>query len=261
LTHHHPLAIDAADVVTGDGVPIRLYRPAEAGAPPALAFFHGGGWTSGSVAEADELCRALAHEAGCAVASVEYRLAPEHPFPAGLDDCLAATTWLAERATELRLDASRLAVGGPSAGANLAAAVTHVARDRGSPPLVFQLLVYPPTDYAAVSDVEGADFRRADIASLWSLYLRDERDGEDPRASPLRAGNFRGLPAALVITAELDPLTEEAEAYARRLADAAVPVQVRRYSGAEHGFFSSPTPLGAAARSEAAQALRSAFGG
>ena len=255
---HHP--VQCTEIAAEGGVPIRLHRPAGRRALPALVYLHGGGWTSGSAVESDELCRALAHEARCAVAAVDYRLAPQHRFPAALDDCLAATTWLAERGGDLGLDTALLAIGGASAGANLAAAVTQLARDRGGLPIVFQLLVYPPLDQSAAADVEQASFRRADMRRHWSLYLGDTNDGADPRASPLRAIDFGGLPPALVITAELDPLTEEGEAYAHRLREAGVPAEVRQFAGAEHGFFSSATPQGAAARVEAAAALRQAFG-
>jgi acetyl esterase len=242
-----------------DDIPIRLYLPTERPALPALVHFHGGGWTTGSVDESAELCDTLAREAECAVVSVEYRLAPEHPFPAGLEDCFAATAWLAQHGGELGLDPTRLAVGGTSAGANLAASVALLARDRGAPALCFQLLVYPPLDHTAVADVERAHFRRSEIAGYWSHYLRDARDGDDPRASPLRATDLNGLPPALVITAEFDPLTEEAEAYARRLSEAGVPAELRHFARAQHGFFSSPTPQGIAARNEATTALRNAF--
>jgi acetyl esterase len=244
---------------TDEGIPIELHASTgERG--PVLVYLHGGGWTSGSAAGSDELCVALAEAAACTVAAVEYRLAPEHPFPAGLGDCYAATAWLAAHAAELGVDESRIAIGGTSAGANLAAAVTLLARDREGPALVFQLLVYPPTDHAATADSERGTFRRADMNSLWAQYLPDWSDGDDPRASPLRAADLAGLPPALVITAEHDPLTTEAESYARRLVEAGVAAEVRRFAGAHHGFFSSPTPQGVAARAAAAAALRSAFG-
>jgi acetyl esterase len=249
------------EISTPSGIPIRLHRPSTAGRRPALVYLHGGGWTSGSAAGIDALCPTLADGAECTVAAVEYRLAPAHPFPAGLDDCFAATAWLAENATELDVDAARLAIGGGSAGANLAAAVTLLARDRGGPPLVFQLLVYPPLDHAAVADAERAAFRRADIERHWSQYLPVRSDGDDPRASPLRATDLSRLPPALLITAEHDPLTEEAEEYARRLLGAGVPAEIRRFAGAQHGFFASPTPQGEAARNEAVSALRKAFAG
>jgi acetyl esterase len=244
---------------TDEGIPILLHA-ATGERGPALVYLHGGGWTSGSAAGSEELCVALAEAAACTVAAVDYRLAPAHPFPAGLDDSYAATAWLASHAAKLGFDGSRIAVGGTSAGANLAAAVALLARDRGGPALVFQLLVYPPTDHTAVADSERGSFRRAEMTSLWAQYLPDRSDGDDPRASPLRAADLAGLPPALVITAEHDPLTEEAESYARRLVQAGVAAEVRRFAGAHHGFFGSPTPQGGAARAAAAAALRSAFG-
>lgn len=248
------------EIATAAAIPIRLHRPSEASGLPVLVYLHGGGWTTGSAAGLDVLCSTLADTVGCVVAAVEYRLAPEHRFPAGLDDCFAATAWLAEHATELGLDPARLAIGGGSAGANLAAAVTLLARNRGGPPLVFQLLVYPPLDYAAGADAERAIFRRADIEWHWSQYLPDRRDGDDPRASPLRAQDLSELPPALLITAEHDPLTEEASAYANRLAEAGVAVELRHFAGAQHGFFASATPQGEGARAAAVAALRRAFG-
>jgi acetyl esterase len=246
--------------LTAGGVPLRLHVPAASGHLPALVYLHGGGWTEGSAAGIDELCDTLARDAGCVVAAVDYRLAPEHPFPAALDDCFAATAWLAEHGGGLGIDTARLAIGGGSAGANLAAAVTLLARDRGGLALAFQLLTYPPMDHAALADDERATFQRADIEWHWSQYLPTPSDGDDPRASPLRATDLSGLPPALVITAEHDPLTEEAEAYAERLLAAGVPVTVHRFAGAQHGFFASATPQGEAARALAAAALRNAFG-
>jgi acetyl esterase len=243
------------EISTDAGVPIRLHRPTTASGLPVFVYLHGGGWTTGSAAGVDALCINIAGAAGCAVAAVEYRLAPEHPFPAGLEDCFAATAWLAEHGSELGLDPTRIAIGGGSAGANLAAAVTLVARDRGGPPLVFQLLTYPPVDHAATADAERALFRRADIEWHWSQYLPNRSDGDDPLASPLRAPDLSGLPPALVITAEHDPLTAEATAYAGRLG-----AELRHFEGAQHGFFASETPQGEAARAEAVAALRHAFG-
>jgi len=248
------------EISTASGVPIRLHRPNGSNGLPVLVYLHGGGWTTGSATELDALCRTLAEAVECVVAAVEYRLAPEHPFPAGLDDCFAATAWLAEHAPELGLDPARFAIGGGSAGANLAAAVTLLARDRHGPSLVFQLLAYPPLDHAAFADAERAVFRRADIEWHWSQYLPDRSDGDDQRASPLRATDLSGLPPALVLTAEHDPLTEEALAYAVRLAEAGVPAEARHFAGAQHGFFASDTPQGDAARTEAVAALRRAFG-
>ena len=253
-------SLQRADVATDGGVAIRLHAPPGAERLPAFVYFHGGGWTSGSLDGSDELCRTIAEATECAVASVDYRLAPAYRFPAAVEDSYAATCWLWRHGAELGLDPSRLAVGGTSAGANLATVVARLARDEHRPPLVLQLLVYPPTDHAAVADVPGAVFTRAEMSWHWSQYLRDAADGDDPRASPLRAADLSGLPPALVITAERDPLTDEAEEYARRLADAGVRVDVRRFDRAQHGFFSSATVQGRAARSAATAALREAFG-
>jgi acetyl esterase len=241
------------EISTPSGIPIRLHGPGAEAGLPLLVYLHGGGWSKGSAAEIDALCATLADGAHCAVAAVDYRLAPEHPFPAGLDDCFAATAWLASRGSEV-------AIGGSSAGANLAAAVALLARDRGGPSLVFQLLVYPPVDHRAAADAERARFRRTDMEWHWSHYLPNRSDGDDPRASPLRAADLSRLPPALVITAEHDPLTEEATAYAQRLVEAGVAAEVRHFAGAQHGFFASDTPQGEAARAEAVAALRRAFG-
>lgn len=215
---------------------------------------------TGSIAAVEPSCRRLANAGGCAVAAVGYRLAPEHPFPAALDDCLAATRWLADHAGELGLDAERLAIGGASAGGNLAALVCLRARDDGGPELTAQLLVYPVTDHLAdsLSMRECSDRYFLDARSLewfWSLYLRDPRDAD--AASPLRARDLGGLPPALVITAEHDPLRDEGERYAERLRDAGVDATAGRYRGMVHGFFSmSRLPESRAAMARAAAALR-----
>jgi len=239
------------------GVPVRLYRRPGPEPLPALVFLHGGGWSSGSVDTTDGTCRVLAAGVPCAVVSVGYRLAPRHPFPAALEDAYGAAVWVESHAPELRVDASRLAVGGASAGANLAAGVTQLARTRGRPRLVFQLLAYPPTDRRATADA-GGPLTRAEMDAHWSAYLAAATDADDPLASPLRAASFSGLPPALVITAERDPLTREAEEYARRLADAGVSVDVQRFE-ADHGFFSSATAAGEAARDAAVRALRASL--
>jgi acetyl esterase len=257
-------------VVPGPGgdVPVRLYQPDRARPLPVLLYFVGGGWVAGTPEGADPVCRRLANATPCAVVSVAYRRAPEHPFPAGLEDCYAALRWAAGQGAELGLDPSRLAVGGASAGGNLAAAAALLARERGGPRLALQLLVYPPLDHRAdtPSMTEALDplfFGPKDLAWCWSHYLADPTDGESPLASPLRARDLRGLPPALVITAELDPLRDQAELYAARLRESGVPVDLRRFEGVPHGFFSKPDRFGAGAEAQglAASALRLAFEG
>jgi len=244
----------------------RMYLPNARHPLPVLLYLAGGGWVLGSLETADPVCRRLANTASCAVVSIAYRRAPEHPFPAGLVDCYAATCWIAEDGARHGLDASRLAVGGASAGGNLAAAVAQLAREREGPPLALQLLVYPPLDHRAATpsmrrQADRPFFGPEDVAWCWSHYLADPAHGESPLASPLRASDLRGLPPALVITAELDPVRDEAELYAARLREADVPAELVRFDGVMHGFFSLSDELDAAAEAQelAASALRSAF--
>jgi acetyl esterase len=239
-----PVAAVGERVIPGPGgqLRIRVYEPDDAGDRPALVYFFGGGWTLGSLETCDAICRALTNAARCVTVSVQYRLAPEHPFPAAVEDCYAAVSWVAGHGADLGVDPARLAVGGDSAGGNLAAAVTLLARERGGPALRHQLLVYPNTDYAAQSASlrESEDpllFNRWSVDWYWGHYLAEEKDGYNPLASPLRAGSLAGLPSATVITAEYDPLRDEGEQYAQRLRDAGVAVDARRYDGMAHGFF------------------------
>jgi acetyl esterase len=252
----------------GPGGPlrIRLYLPGPDVSHPLLVFLFGGGWVTGSIDASDPICRRLALATPCAVAAVDYRLAPEHPFPAAVEDCYAATGWLDAHADELGLDRARIAVGGGSAGANLAAAVARLALERGGPPLVFQLLVYPPTDARAdtpsLRELGDPMFLNRDtVAWCWSHYLTRDTDQDDPLASPLRAGDVHGLPPALVITAELDPLRDEGELYAAKLAAGGVPTELVRFDGMVHGFFSMTGEVDAAAEAQAlaAAVLRRAF--
>lgn len=231
----------------------RLYLPAGDGPHPVVLYFYGGGWTLGNLDTCDGICRRICAEADCLVVSVGYRLAPEHPFPAAPYDCFAALRWVAREIGPLGGDPSRLAVAGDSAGANLAAAVTLLARDHGGPPLACQVLVYPNTDHGAetASLRENTDpcfFSRRSVEWYWGHYLAGPADGADPLASPLRATDLSGLPAALVVTAEYDPLRDEAEAYARRLEQAGVRVESTRYDGVTHGFFTMTGPLESARR-------------
>jgi len=225
-------------------IPIRLYRPesAGAGAAPCLVWLHGGGFVIGSIDTSDGTCRALANRTGAVVVSVDYRLAPEDPFPAGPEDAYAAVTWIAAHGADLGIDPSRIAVGGDSAGGNLTAVVALMARDRGGPDLRLQLLVYPVTDHSfeTPSYLENADgylLTRDAMIWFWNHYIADPAGRDDPYASPLRAGDLSGLPPAFVITAEYDPLRDEGEAYADKLRAAGVPVTLTRYDGMIHGFF------------------------
>jgi acetyl esterase len=247
-------------------LPVRVYRPVAGGAPvPALVYFHGGGWVVGNLDSHDPGCRAVANHAGCAVVSVDYRLAPEARFPAAAEDAYAATRWVAEHADELGVDPARLAVGGDSAGGNLAAVVTLMARERGGPELAYQVLIYPVTDSACDTSsyeefADGYMLTRADMLWYWDHYVGDQDRGQ-PYASPLRARDLRGLPPALVITAGFDPLRDEGESYAARLRDAGVPTILTRYDGVIHGFFGMIGTIDESRRAidQVAHALRTRF--
>jgi acetyl esterase len=246
-------------------IPVRVYTPAEAvGANHGvLVWLHGGGWVIGDIESADPTCRLLAEQSGCVVVSVEYGLSPEHRAPAPLEDCLAAIAWTAENAELLGADASRLAIGGDSAGGNLAALACIRLRDEFGPEVDFQLLVYPVTDLTRSHpsyDENGEGYFLTADTMRWFVdhHLGGEIDPKDPRVSPLFADSLEGLPKALVITAEYDPLRDEGEAYARRLQEAGVDTELVRYDGQIHGFFAMATLLddGKAAVAKAAAALR-----
>jgi acetyl esterase len=245
---------------------LRVYTPEGAGPFGGLVFFHGGGFVLCSLDSHDGQCRSLAHEAGVVVVSVDYRLAPEHPYPAAPEDCHAATKWVAEHAADFGIDPARLAIGGDSAGGNLTAVTALMARDRGGPPLRFQLLVYPVTDrcFDTASYRENAEgyFLTAGMMRwFWDHYLCDPAHADDAYASPLRAKDLSGLPPALCITAEFDPLRDEGEAYAARLRGAGVEATTSRYDGMFHGFFGMAGVLdqGRRAIAEAGAALRAAL--
>jgi acetyl esterase len=253
----------------GGPVPIRLYRPLGApdGPLPIVVQFHWGGFTFGDVDMFDANNRHVANRARCLVAAVTYRLAPEHPYPAAVEDAWAATTWLAENAASLGADANRLAVSGESAGGTLATVVARMARDRGGPPICFQILVYPFLDcsFGTPSHKEnGEGYLLTTPLMRWFLdnYLGPDNDGSHPDISPLRTPDLSGLPPALVITAEFDPLRDEGEAYAARLAEAKVDVDLHRYDGQVHSFtaLAAVVDAGRAALDEGADALRRAFG-
>ena len=264
-------AIDEFDIPGGDGQPVRAraYTPRDAreGPLPLLVWLHGGGWVAGDLDHHDATCRALANASGCKIVAIDYRLAPEHKFPAGLQDCHAAIRWLAAHGGDLGIDPRRIAIAGDSAGGNLAAAVTLMARDRGGPSLAFQLLVYPVTHHAFDTPSyrqygDGYLLTAEGMRWHWNHYLPDAAAGLDPLASPLLAPDLRGLPPALVIVAECDPLRDESEAYARRLAAAGVPVECKRYDGMLHAFFTLGQVFddGRAAVAHAGEAVRRALG-
>jgi acetyl esterase len=250
-------------------IPVRTYTPTGAGPFPVVVYFHGGGWVLCDLETHDPVCRSLANAAECVVASVNYRLAPEHKFPAGAEDCYAAMLWVMNNAPLINCDADRVAVAGDSAGGNLAAVVAIMARDSGGRTPIFQLLVYPVTDYylpGTTSYKENADgyfLTRDDMAWFWHHYLINDADAANPYACPLRAPSLAGLPSALVITAEFDPLRDEGEMYAARLRDAGVTTRLVRYDGMIHGFFSMAGVLeqGRTALALAAAELRSVFAG
>ncbi len=225
-------------------VPVRLYASGHGGLRPALVYFHGGGFVFGNLDSHDAVCRALAKESGAMVISVDYRLAPEHKFPAAVDDAYAATVWVAANAEKLGIDARRIAVGGDSAGGNLATVVAMRCRDAGGPTLAAQVLIYPVTDVSSFETGshrelgEGYFLTRAGMEWFTGHYLASADQKRHPEASPLLAPNLSGLPPALVITAEFDPLRDEGEAYAQRLKQAGVPVTATRYPGMIHGFVS-----------------------
>jgi acetyl esterase len=227
-------------IESGDAdIQLRTYRPEGSGPFPVLLWFHGGGWTVGSIDSYDDLCRALADELDRLVVSVEYRLAPEHPFPAAVNDCYTALEWVAANAGTIDGDASRIAVGGDSAGGNLAAVTALRSRDRDGPGIEQQILAYPATSYPFEPDEEterGYLLEQPDVEWFWSLYLSDDVDGKNPYAAPLEARDLSGLPPATVLTCQYDPLHREGAAYAERLVDADVPVTHLHYDDVPHGF-------------------------
>ncbi len=234
---------DVRVAVAGGDIAARLYTPHLGAALPCLVYFHGGGWVVGDIESHDPLARALANSAACAVLSVDYRLAPEHPFPGPVEDCFAAVQWAAAHAGDLGIDATRLAVGGDSAGGNLAAAVALKTRDSGGVALRHQLLIYPVTDsglgtpsYQALAD--GYLLTRAMMGWYWDQYCATQADKANPLAAPLLAASLAGLPSASVVTAAYDPLRDEGDHYARRLEEAGVTVAHHCEAGMIHGFMS-----------------------
>ncbi|MEO8143442.1 MAG: alpha/beta hydrolase [Betaproteobacteria bacterium] len=266
-----PPAVESVQLLLAPGkagpVPVRAYRPKGAGkdeALPALVYLHGGGWVIGDLDTHDVVCRTLANGARCAVFSVEYRKAPEAPFPAAMDDCFAALNFVAKLA---RINSRQLAVGGDSAGGNLAAAISLMARDAGGPAISFQLLIYPATDQRLAhpsidGNGEGYLLTKKVMIYFRGHYLPREQDWLDWRASPLLARSHAGLPPAFVMTAGFDPLLDEGRAYAEKLKKAGVPTEYREYPDMVHGFVTMGRVLDTAntALADCAQALRRAWG-
>tara|TARA_Y100000588_G_scaffold177879_1_gene191871 strand:- start:1884 stop:2831 length:948 start_codon:yes stop_codon:yes gene_type:complete len=252
---------------TGD-IRIRIYRPKieHKKAPPCLVFYHGGGWAIGDLDTHDHMCRHVAHGAGVVVISVGYRLAPEHKFPVGLADCLAAIHWVKNNAIELDIDSTKIAVGGDSAGGNLAASVTIALRDSAGPKLSLQLLLYPAVDFTADNEsleknATGYLLTRDALEMFANLYLPNRATRSDPRASPLLYPSHANLPRAFIQTAEFDPLRDEGRAYAEALVTAGGTVTYKCYPGMIHGFarMGAKVDLALTALDDICEVLRDTF--
>jgi acetyl esterase len=247
-------------------IPLRVYIPDAEAPRPAMVYFHGGGWVVCDLDTHEVVCSAIARRAGAVVIAVDYRLAPEHSFPAAVTDCYAATNWVAENSERLGIDPDRISVGGDSAGGNLGTVVSLKARNAGGPAIASQILVYPVTDLSSFGTgsyeefADGYHLTRAEMEWFRDYYTPNSEDRKSPLASPLLADDLSGLPPAVIITAECDPLRDEGEAYAQRLRDAGVSVTATRYKGMIHPFFSlsGVIPQGVAAIQQVADAVRSA---
>lgn len=244
-------------------IPVRVYTPEGTAPLPVIVYIHGGGWVIGSLAGSDAFCRRFAQGTGCVVVSVDYRLAPEHRFPAAVDDSFAAVEWVAQNAAEIGGDPERIVVSGDSAGGNLAAAVTIRARERGGPKIAYQVLFCPAVDHTTdkpshTANASGYLLETRDMEWFWNHYAPDVEARNHPEAAPLRAESLAGLPPAYVITADLDPLRDEGDAYAKRLQEEGVQVTHRSYPGVIHDFCIMPLTSGLAALGEAMAAVRQA---
>ena len=269
-----PPAVESVQLLMAPGkagpVPVRAYRPKGAGKDevlPALVYFHGGGWVIGDLDTHDVVCRTLANGARCAVFSVEYRKAPESPFPAAVEDCFSALSFVFKSSSSLKINAKQIAVGGDSAGGNLATVMALMARDAGGPPISFQVLIYPGTDQrmehpSIKRNGEGYLLTEKSMLYFRGHYLPDRKDWTDWRASPMLAKSLKGLPPAFLLTAGFDPLVDEGKAYADRLRDEGVKVEYRNYADMVHGFITMGRVLDTAnaALADCATALKRAWG-
>lgn len=253
--------------VAGGSIRIRFYRHIGTKPGPAIVYYHGGGWVLGDLDHSDALCRWLAVETGYLVANVDYRLAPEHRYPTAAEDAYAALQWIAGHAAELDIDPLRIAVSGGSAGGNLAAVATLMARDRGGVRPAAQVLAYPVLDDVCDTPsyqefAEGYIVASEDMRWYWRQYLNRPEEGAEPYAAPMKSTDLSGLPPALIITAECDPIRDDGERYAARLEAAGVPTTQSRYAGALHGFFAQPGLMatGTAAVAEATAFLEQVMG-
>ena len=244
----------------------RIYVPKSDDLLPILVWFHGGGWVVGDLDTTDGTARQLADQGDCIIASIDYRLAPETKFPGPVEDCYAATRWIAEHASQFGGDKNRVGVGGASAGANLAACVALMSRDRATPSLMYQLLVYPVTGVnfntdSYLKNAVGYGLTRDTMIWYWNQYLRDDSDKKNPYAVPSEAHDFTGLPPALIISAGFDPLCDDASSYVELLRQGTNSVEYYHYDGMIHGFFGMTTNLDVAKKavSDAAGAMKTAF--
>jgi acetyl esterase len=268
-----PPAVESVQLLMAPGaagpVPLRAYRPKGAGREevlPALIYYHGGGWVIGDLDTHDVVCRTLCNAARCAVFSVEYRKAPESPFPAAVDDCFDALKFVAGKANELKVNARRLAVGGDSAGGNLATVMALMARDAGGPAIALQLLIYPGCDQrmghpSITANGDGYLLTKKSMEYFRGHYLPNREDWTDWRASPLLAKSLKGLPPAYLFTAGFDPLRDEGREYAERMQKEGVQVEYRNYDDMVHGFITMGRVLDTAnaALADCAKALKKAW--